>query len=111
MVLFHELCSLLDGCPHRHSCGWESGQDRLQCRTGHFLSNGLNILDDLLRLAGAHLCLYALQRIVELAGRAVGALQLLHGIVEALCDVENSSNVVVLVHDGQVTEAFADHEV
>lgn len=111
VVLLHELGSLLDRRPDGDGCWRQSGQDGLECRTRHLLADRLDVLDNLLGLAGAHLGLHALQGIVELARRAVCTLELLHGIVEALCDVEDAGDVVVLVHDGQMAEALADHEV
>jgi hypothetical protein len=111
VVLLHHGRSLLDRRPHAHSGRRDAVEDGLQRGAGHLGSKSLNVLNDLLGLAGAKLGLHALQGIVELPRRRVGTLKFLHGVVEALGDIEDTGNVLVLVHDGQVAEALADHQV
>lgn len=111
VVLLHQLGSLLDRCPHADGGGWDAVEDRLEGRTRHLGPQGLNILNNLLRLTCAQLGLHTLEGVVETARRRVGPLQLLHGLVKALCDIEHTRDVLVLVHNWQVAEALADHEV
>lgn len=111
VVLLHEVRRLLDRGPDTDRHGGLAAEDGLEGGARHLHAQGLDVLDDLLGLAGAQLGLDALEGVVELAGGRVGPLELLHGVVEALGDVEDARDVLVLVHDGQVAEAFADHEV
>ena len=111
VVLLHQLSRLLDRSPDADRGRRNAVQDRLQSRARHLGSQSLNVLDDLLGLAGAELRLDTLERIVQPPGRGIGTLQLLHGVVEALCDIENARDVLVLVHDGQMAEALAHHEI
>jgi hypothetical protein len=111
VVLLHLLGRLLDRRPDADRCWRQAVEHRLERRARHLGPQRLDVLDDLLRLAGAQLGLHTLERVVEPPGGGIGTLQLLHGVVEALCDVEHARDVLVLVHDGQVAEALADHQV
>lgn len=111
VILLHQLSSLLHRGPDAHCGRRQAVQHRLEGRARHLGPERLDVLDDLLRLAGAEFRLHAFQSIVKAARRGVGTFQLLHGIVEALGDVEHARDVLVLVHDGQVAEALANHQV
>ena len=111
VMFLHERRSLLHGGPHRDGRRRHAVQDGFQGRTGHLGAQGLDVLDDLLGLAGTQFGLDTLQRIVQLAGGAVGTLQLLHRVVEALGDIKHTRNILVLIHHGQMAEALPDHQV
>src|SRR5262249_55509970 len=64
VVLLHQRSSLLDRGPNTDSGRGNSGQDGLESRPGHLGAESLNVLDNLLRLAGAKLGLNTLKSII-----------------------------------------------
>lgn len=111
VMLLHQVRGLLDRGANADGDWRLAIEDRLERGARHLDTQSLHIRDDLLGLAGAQLGLHTLERIVQLARGRVGPLQLLHGVVKALCNVEDTRNILVLVHDRQVAEALAHHEV
>lgn len=110
-VLLHQLGSLANGGPDADSRGRGAVEDGLEGRARHLGAQRLDVLNDLLGLTGAKLGLDTLKGIVEASRGGIGALELLHGVVEALCNVEDTGNILVLVHDGQMAETLAHHEI
>lgn len=86
MIFFHQLGNVAN-------VGFERDLDRAlvvkdggQVRAGHLVAQGFHVLDELDRAVGPF-AFDTLQRIVQLAGRAKGALHLVQGLIQAFGDV------------------------